>query len=183
MIPSPTIKNNTGGVDRLRQYVIFELVDVTHNIYTSPQSTIFPYLVLHVNPESFEESYTKLITRQITRGGYVEQHWGEELDIISCSGSTGMFVTIRDGVSALNRKASIAYQKYIELVSLYQNNGLVYDQRGNPIFKGAINLHLDGNIFQGYFENMTVSETAEKPFTFDVNFSFKVEHQYRSVGN
>ena len=36
-------------------------------------------LVMHVNPSNFNESYTKKIERIQTRGGFVEQHWGDEL--------------------------------------------------------------------------------------------------------
>ena len=118
----------------------------------------------------------------VTRGGFVEQHWGEELDSISCSGSTGAFVSTRTGVSVLNRKASIAYRKYLELVALYRNGGSVYDQRGNIVMHGGINLHFDSNIYNGYFESLTVSESADNPFTFKTDFSFKVKTSIRTVG-
>ena len=176
--------NPAGGyIDKLRQFVVFELVDVRHGESSVVQSgATFPYMVMHVNPSTFEEQYTKLITRQITRGGYLQQHWGEELDSISCNGSTGAFITTTSGISALNRKASIAYRKYLELVALYRNNGLVYDQRGNVIFSGSINLHFDSNIFNGYFENLVIAESSASPFVFDVSFTFKVHHQFRTVG-
>lgn len=174
---------SSGVTDNLRQYVIFELVNVSHGDASIPQgSMIFPYMVMHINPETWEESYTKLINRTMTRGGFVEQHWGEELDTISCSGSTGAFVSVRSGLSMLNRKASIAYRKYLELVALYRNNGSVYDQRGNIVFHGGINLHFDSNIYTGYFENLTVNETADNGFTFKVDFSYKVEHSLRTMG-
>lgn len=171
------------AIDKLRQFVIFELVDLKGSTNTIPQSQpIFPYMVLHVNPESLEENYSKIINRQATRGGFLEQHWGEELTELTCSLSTGSFITMKSGLSVLNRKASIAYRKYLELVALYHNNGLVYDQRGNVIYDGSINMHFDSNIYNGYFENLTVSETADKAFTFNVNFTFKVKFQYRTVG-
>ena len=172
-------------VDPLRQYMIFEMVNVDseHDAQVPQGNPIFPYMVMHMNPENFDESFTKLITRQVTRGGYLEQHWGEELDNITCSGSTGAFISIRSGLSVLNRKASIAYRKHLELVALYRNGGHVYDQRGNIVMHGGINLHFDSNIFHGFFENLTVNETADNPFTFTVDFSFKVERSLRSVGN
>jgi hypothetical protein len=197
LIPSPTFNNTNApanassisgltsqpGIDRLRQYVIFELVNIKDSGSNTPQSQpVFPYMILHMNPDSFEVSYSKLINRQATRGGFVEQHWGEELDSISCSGSTGLFITLDAGLSALNRKASIAYRKYLELVALYRNNGLVYDQRGEVIFEGGIKMYFDGDIYTGYFENMTITESADKPFTFDVSFNFKVKTTLKSVG-
>jgi len=170
-------------IDKLRNFVIFELVDLKGSTNIIPQSQpIFPYMILHVNPESLEENYSKIINRQSTRGGFLEQHWGEELTELTCSLSTGAFVTLKSGLSVLNRKASIAYRKYLELVALYHNNGLVYDQRGNVIYDGSINMHFDSNIYNGYFENLTVSETADKAFTFNINFTFKVKSQYRTVG-
>lgn len=174
----------SGGVtDTLRQYMIFELVNVDHSDSVVPQGNpIFPYMVLHINPESLEEQYQKLITRTVTRGGFVEQHWGEELDSLSCTASTGAFVSTRTGVSVLNRKASIAYRKYLELVALYRNGGSVYDQRGNIVFHGGINLHFDSNIYSGYFENLTVGEKGDSPFVFSVDFAFKVKTSIRTVG-
>lgn len=174
---------NNATQDRLRQFVIFELVNVVHDEAQVPQSNAtFPYMVMHMNPSSWEESYTKLITRQATRGGFLEQHWGEELDSITASGSSGMFVSVASGLSALNRKATIGYRKYLDLVALYKNNGLVYDQRGNVVLKGGLNLHFDSNIYNGYFENLTVTESADNPYTFELSWTFKVYHQVRNVG-
>ncbi len=198
-IPSPVVRSGgavgttvqgglsdliaTGTVDALRQYMIFELINVDHGQASIPQSNpIFPFMILHVNTNSLEESYAKLINRMVTRGGFVEQHWGEELDSISCSGSTGAFVSSRTGLAVLNRKASIAYRKYLELVALYRNGGGVYDQRGNLVLYGGINLHFDSNIYNGYFENLTVTENTDSPFTFNVDFGFKVQTSLRTVG-
>lgn len=180
---SPFSTAGMSPVDSLRQFMMFELVNVDQQSTEVPQSSpVFPYMVLHVNPESLEENYQKIITRQITRGGYLEQHWGEELDTIQCSGSTGLFISVKSGLSALNRKASIAYRKYLELVALYRNDGCVYDQRGNIVFVGGVNLHFDSNIFYGYFENLNIDETAENPYTFQVDFLFKVQKSYRTLG-
>lgn len=175
--------NSTASVDRLRQYMIFEMVNVNHDSASVPQSTaIFPYLVMHINPSTFQESYTKLVTRQATRGGFVEQYWGEELDAITCSGSTGAFVTIGTGLSVLNRKASIAYRKYLDLLAAFKNNGLVYDQRGGVVFTGGINLHFDSNVYSGMFESFTTEETADNPYVFSITFAFKVISQIRVNG-
>tara|TARA_B100000745_G_scaffold300447_1_gene254457 strand:- start:1460 stop:1951 length:492 start_codon:yes stop_codon:yes gene_type:complete len=162
--------------------MIFELVNVDGSSHSLGSNTIFPYLVLHINPNSFEESFAKLLSRQPTRGGFVEFHWGDELGSISASGSTGMFVSIASGLSVLNRKASIAYRKYQDLVSLYKNNGMVYDQRGNLVMRGGVRLYYSGVVYTGFFENLNVSESADKPFTFEVNWAFKVEHQVRNMG-
>jgi len=196
-IPSPTfiktgaadiVSGDLGlasrGGDVMRQYVIFELLNVIHDKFEVPQSTpYFPFLVLHMNPESLEESYQKLISRQITRGGYLEQHWGEELDSLSCTVNTGAFVSIGSGLSVLNRKASVAYRKFWDLVALYRNDGAVYDGRGNLILHGGVNMHFDSNIYYGYFENLDVNESGENPYTFSVNFTFKVKKSIRTVGS
>ena len=165
-----------------RVQMTFELVNARERSNTTVSGGGLPNMVLHMNPTSIDESYAKLITRQFTRGGQVEFHWGEELDSFSCSLSTGMFLTTSNGISVLNRKASIAYQKYIELISIYRNNALIYDSKGNIIFTGSIRMHFDGSIFKGYFESLVITENSENSFTFEVAFEFKVEHQTRSVG-
>lgn len=44
---------------------------------------------MYVNPSSISYSYRKLISKDRTKGGYTLQYWGEELDTINISGTTG----------------------------------------------------------------------------------------------
>jgi hypothetical protein len=132
-------------------------------------------LVMHVNPSNFSETPTKKIERIQTRGGFVEQHWGDELTEISADGSTGAFVNLYTGLSSILRQRTIAWDRYRDLLDLYYNNGSVYDPFGNIVLQGNIMLMYDKGTYIGYFTNFSVEESGDSPFTFALSWTFKVE--------
>ena len=132
-------------------------------------------LVLHVNPTSFSEQHTKKVERIQTRGGFVEQHWGDELSEISCDGGTGAFVNLYTGTSSLVRQKTIAWDRYRDLYDLYRNNGSIYDPFGNIVLQGKIQLLFDRGAYIGTFRSFDAEETADSPFMFKISWTFKVE--------
>ena len=44
---------------------------------------------MYVNPQNITYTHKKLINKERTKGGYTLQYWGEELDMINISGTTG----------------------------------------------------------------------------------------------
>ena len=132
-------------------------------------------LVLHVNPANFNETHTKKVERFQTKGGWVEQHWGDELSEISADGSTGAFMNIYTGLSSVLRRRTIAYDRFRDLYDLFRHNGSVYDPYGNIVLQGQIMLMFDRGTFIGTFRTFEFEETAESPFAFTVNWTFKVE--------
>lgn len=152
---------------------------------TSPfdrRTALLPHmLVMHVNPQSFNEGYTKKIERFPTRGGFVEQHWGDELSEISADGSTGAFVNVYTGLSSVLRQQTIAWDRYQDLYDLFHNNGSVHDPYGNIVLQGNVMLMYDRGTYIGYFRAFDVEETAESPFAFKINWTFKVEESILRV--
>jgi len=132
-------------------------------------------LVLHVNPSTISESHTKKVERIQTRGGWVEQHWGDELTEISCDGGTGAFVNLYTGLSSIMRQKTIAWDRYRDLYDLYRNNGSIYDPFGAIVLQGKLLLIFDRGTFVGTFRSFDVEETAESPFAFKISWTFKVE--------
>jgi hypothetical protein len=49
-------------------------------------------LQLFINPNSMNFNMSKIINRVQTMTGWIEEHWGEELDAISMQGSTAAFI-------------------------------------------------------------------------------------------
>lgn len=49
----------------------------------------FGIVRMYVNPSSISYNHKKLINKDRTKGGYTLQYWGEELDTINISGTTG----------------------------------------------------------------------------------------------
>ncbi len=146
---------------------------------TSPfddRTLLLPHaLVMHVNPNSFDETFTKKGEVIQTLGGFVEQLWGDELSEISCEASTGGFINLYTGLSSVMRRETIAWDRFQDLQDLYHNNGSVYDPFGNIVLQGKIMLLYDRGTYLGTFRSFSYEETDTSPFSFTLSFSFKVE--------
>jgi len=132
-------------------------------------------LVLHVNPQSFEENFNQKIERFQTRGGFVEQHWGHDLTELSANGSTGAFMNIYTGLSSVMRQRTIAWDRYRDLFDIYLNNGALHDPFGNIVLSGHIMIIYDRGTYIGTFRTFEVEETEDSPFAFNLSWTFKVE--------
>lgn len=138
-------------------------------------------LIAHVNPQSFAETFSKRVERIQTRGGFVEQHWGDELAEISVDQSTGAFINMYTGLSSLLRQRTIAWDRYRDLYDLYRNNGSVTDPYGAVVLQGWVMIMYDRGTYIGGFRNFSVEETDESPFTFKMSWTFKVERVIQKV--
>ncbi len=154
---------------------------------TSPVSNrrvLMPHaLVMHVNPQNYSEQHSKKIERIQTRGGWVEQHWGDDLTEITCDGSTGAFMNIYTGLTALLRQQTIQWDRYRDLFDLYRNNGSLYDPYGNIVLQGNIMLMYDRGTYNGYFRSFDYEETDDSPFAFKLSFTFKVQEELMKIPN
>ena len=158
---------------------------------TDRETSILPdtmKLVLHVNPESMSISYTKIIERIPTKGGFVEQHFGEGIDSLEFNMATGGFMRLFSGLSNItggpgaldvggSRRETIAYDKYLDVLALFHNNGSVYDITGRVVFQGFISATFDGGVYLGFFNDFSVNEVADKPYQFALTTSFTIQHE------
>lgn len=163
------------GMERRRSFIpmAFQI--------TSPfnsRKALLPHaLVMHVNPASFSQTHTKRVERIQTRGGFVEQHWGDDLTDIQAEGSTGAFMNIYTGLSSVLRQKTIAWDRYRDLHDLYRCNGSVFGPSGNIVLQGHVMLMFDRGTYLGFFESFEVEESDDKPFSFQVSWAFKVEEE------
>lgn len=134
-------------------------------------------MFLHVNPRNMSLSYTKQIERMQTRGGWVEQHWGDTLATMSLNVASGGFVNVDAGYTTVLRRETVGYDIFENLVNIFHNNGSVYDDLGRVIFKGFIRLSYSGGVYDGHFTSLTITEGAEAPFMFTADLSFTVERE------
>lgn len=144
-------------------------------------------LVLHVNPRSMALSYAKQTERIQTKGGYVEQHWGDAAEGITFEHATGGFVRLFSGLSNITnpafggtRRETIAYDSYLDILALFHNNGAIYDVDGNIALQGIIKVTFDEGVFFGWFNSFTVSESAEKPYQFEISAGFDIHREVLS---
>ena len=165
-------------------------------------------LVCHTNPKSLAFQYQKKVSRTATIGGWIETYWGDEPYTISLDMSTGGFIRLTSGLSNTtgavtsrqstfakninpnttygedlggSRRETISYDKYLDLLSLFHNNGSIYDSRGYVTLQGRIKMVFDGGEWYGWFQSFNVSETAESPFTFNLSMVFQVEREVHGV--
>jgi hypothetical protein len=143
-------------------------------------------VVLHVNPKSMSFSYAKVIERIQTKGGFVEQHWGRAAVEISFEMATGGFMRLHTGLVSLTgggldvggtRRDTIAYDKYLDLLATFKNNGAIYDLNGSLILQGIIKCSFDGAHYFGWFTSFSVSEEAATPYSFNLSASFTVDRE------
>ena len=144
-------------------------------------------LALYVNPNSLDETMTKSKTVSMTYGGFVEFHWPEELDSISAQQSTGGFLSPDFGYTAApsrkdsgtgilsGRRGTLAYERFMDFLELFRNNGIIYDGKGSPVLRGRVIMMYDRGSFLGHFTSFEITEEDTMPFSFNLTWEFKVE--------
>lgn len=187
IVPSAYRDRLDGELGLGKRPVVFDLLAADRETSILPPELL---LVLHVNPTSMKFSYQKNIVRIQTRGGWVEQHWGDSVESIAFDFATGGFVRLTSGLSnktgtALldeeqarkGRRETIAYDKYLDLLGLFKNNGAVYDANGNIVSQGVVKITFDGGIYKGWFENFSVTDDVQKPYQFAMTSNFTVDEE------
>lgn len=141
-------------------------------------------MVLHVNPSTMSIQLNRQVERIQTKGGYVEQHWGDSTSEITFDQATGGFMRLYSGLSNTTdpkyggtRRETIAYDKYLDLLALFHHNGSVYDTNGNIVLQGILKVTFDGGVFLGWFQSFSVAESADKAYQFTLNSTFTVHKE------
>ena len=147
-----------------------------------------PDLIMFINPSNLDLAYAQLVSETRTLGGFVQEFCGEQLTTLSGSGQTAMFYNEK-GLSNDMRQTE-SYQNFIRLVNIYKNNGKDYSNdkntnalKSNPdriISFGTVIMTYINKEYEGFFENFSMKEDAEKPFNLNYDFSFKVT---RTIGD
>lgn len=160
-----------------------------------------PDIVLLVNPVDLSYSMANTVQETRTRGGFLQEFWGSEMDSMTANGKTATAFVARDdandqsgGLTIRELRSSAGYNNLRRLVDIYRSNGVIYGMRamGNyavgfdpekPVFRktllynGFVSIFYDGVTYNGYFESFEVTESGESPFWLEWNFTFKVESQ------
>jgi len=144
-------------------------------------TVILPALYFQYNPQTMKLDHSKIMNRYATFGGMIEEQWGEELDTITCSGTTGGFLDQDLGYTTIGRSNTLAYHKFEDILDIYRNNGNVYDDMGRIIKKGYLNLFFDPTTYFGEFESFNYAEDASNPYRFTFDFVFKVDKTYTGI--
>jgi hypothetical protein len=187
---SPEDASNGKGI----RPVIFDIIAPDGRSMLPPQYR----LVLHVNPADLNIQYTSNVTRQITMGGWVETDMGTSVTKVTATGVTGGFVHLYNGTVSITgptpssdrlgygrntidvngtRRDTIAYDKFLDLLAMFQANGALFDQYGIVAYQGSIKMTFHNMTFFGWFESFDYSEDATRPYLLSYNFSFNVSKE------
>ena len=136
---------------------------------------VIPEIKFHVNPTEMDFQYKKLINRTRTRGGWFEEHWGDELDVMTVNAATGSFFDIRHGLSVEKRWQTLSMINFREILSLFRNNACVYNNTGAVVSQGSVRIDYDNFKFYGQFSTFGFDEDETQPYRFAFNFQFEVK--------
>ena len=164
--------------------VIFDVVD-------KDGESILPEnvkLVLKVNPTSMSVKYTQTVNRIQTRGGFVEQHWGDGDISIDFEMTTGYFMRLYVGtisntdptLTGTSRRDTLGYDSYLDMLALFHNNGSVFDINGNIVLQGRIKITFDEGVYFGWFSSFNVSEDPTQPYRFTMSASFTCDEEVQN---
>lgn len=95
-----------------------------------------PVLTLLINPENMTISMSKRVAPTFARDGYIVETWGEEQDVIQCSGKIGGYYIAKgndipgpeslDGLNRYGRNKSLSFKNIYKLLYIFRNNGAVF---------------------------------------------------------
>jgi hypothetical protein len=110
-------------VDSNKKEIMIELED----------GTLITALKMAPNPETMSINSSKIINRYNTMTRWVEEHWGDNLDIINFSGSTYSFCAMLEngsysGLTLAKRDSSVAFKYLKSLVRFFRTNGCLYQE-------------------------------------------------------
>ena len=155
-------------------------------------------MTLHVNPKNIEYSYEKQHEISRTLSGWIEYYWGDNPTTISLEVASGAFLRPYTGLTATTgpvsvngksygksiggtRRDTITYDKYLDMLALFHNNGSVYDLTGRIILQGKIKMTFDGGVWFGWFQSFSVTDDATSPYQFTVSLAMQVEREYHGI--
>ena len=150
-----------------------------------------PPITFYINPTSFAITYTKKHQfTERTRYGFIYQAWGEDQPKISISGRIGSFVSgqgnsrvaVPTGHQFGSKLDSASFQQLMALLTLYKNNGYVYDVLGRSNahhLVGCIAIEYDGFTYFGHIESFEWGyEETNVAGGINYSFQFTVSRMY-----
>jgi hypothetical protein len=162
-IPSQVVQNQI----RNKKLIIWQIGGL-------PEQYTLPDLIMKINPENLNSQYSQLINHKRTWGGFIEEHWGEQLDSLSASGKSAQFYG-ELGLTNEGRRDTDNFKAFNNFIAMYRNNGTLYDPKtGRILAQGYVTMNYDDAVYRGYFENFSLNELAKKPFELQYDISFKI---------
>lgn len=170
------------NADTGRRPVIFDILGPDLETSILPEGY---KLVLHINPTTLSLKYKRKVERIQTKGGFVEQHWGDDLSGLDLEMNTGAFMRLYTGVTAVtspvvaggSRRETLAYDSFLDMLALFHHNGSIFDTNGQVVLQGIIKVTFDGGVYLGHFSAFSVNQNADQPYQFTMSASMDITHE------
>jgi hypothetical protein len=123
---------------------------------------------MYINPQAIDISERKLITTNMTKGGYNIQYWGNQLTTFALRGETG-----DGGIEALNVLHDVYRSEQIALQDILQSAG-VNSKRRQSLAQLAcsVTMWYQGEGHRGFFTEMNYGEKAANgSISYTINFT------------
>lgn len=171
--PGIGFKEDDEALRRTRQAIAHELARLED----------VPRLEFSVPPSEITLTMARVVfDSNLTQTGFQVEHWGESLDVLQVSGSTGGFYTVvrQTGIGGLNhqlRRGSLAFQQLMALVAIYKSNGFIYhslaENGGQVNVPAALTkIQFGQHAFIGRFDEFNIVESDTNPFRLNYSFRF-----------
>lgn len=183
--------NTTGALSPYTDYVVVRLYHRGLGGNGQSNGTPATYRFL-INPSQVAVNRSTIDVQAFARSGWQIGVWGEDALSITLSGKTaGQYFAF--GITDKYQPFTESYRNLEQLQAVFENNGYWFEgeQAGEgPLAAGftrrLIKMHADveltvGNfIWQGMFESLTITQSAETPFLMDFNLAFTAwKERYR----
>jgi len=127
---------------------------------------------MYINPQSLSSSYRKTINSKRTKGGFIMQYWGEELENLSISGTSG-----DSGIEGINAIQDVYRSEQLAMQILAnQASTSVGPTQRQPLAALAAStvMWYQGQGKRGFFIDFNVDESAQTPGVFTFRLTFVV---------
>lgn len=134
------------------------------------------YIEMYVNPQSISSNNKKIQSLKRTKGGFILQYWGEELETLQLdcvSGDGGIEVV--NAMEDVYRSEQLAITALLEEVSKLGSPS-DFTKRRQPLapLSASIIMWYMGQGKRGYFTDMSITEAAQNPGIFNFRLGFTV---------
>ncbi len=129
---------------------ILEMIDSNFQSYAIllPDGTYITDLKLNPNPDSLIINSAKIINRYNTMTRWVEEHWGDEIDTVSFSGSSFSFTAYNipnvpnTGLTTKYGEQTPAFKMLKQLSDFIRNNGFIY--KDSSLYEEGVGINTPG---------------------------------------
>jgi hypothetical protein len=125
------------------------------------KESIIPMFTLLVNPQSINVTKNVIQQKILTRGGFVVQFWGHDLETISIKTYSGYYG---------NNPLVLKWFEYFKNKVYGNRFSHTEPFKGNPL----VYILYSEQVLQGYFNNFNYSLSADRPYVIDFEFTFTV---------